>query len=79
MSRARGVGIGSKPFAVKACPSGLIADGATGAFPPGWNKIRDASDMPELADDGTAGDMDRLRHAFPAGDLLGAVDAGVEI
>ena len=36
MSSARGVGIGSKPFAVKACPFGLMAEGATGNLPPGW-------------------------------------------
>ena len=32
----RGVGIGSKPLAVKACPFGLMAEGATGNLPPGW-------------------------------------------
>ena len=35
VSSARGVGIGSNPFAVKACPFGWIAEGATGAMPPG--------------------------------------------
>ena len=35
-SNARGFGIGSKPLAVKACPLGWSADGATGSSPPGW-------------------------------------------
>src|SRR5262249_27326932 len=38
VSSARGVGISSKPFAVKAFAFGLMADGAIGRGPPGWKE-----------------------------------------
>jgi hypothetical protein len=38
VSSARGVGISSKPFAVKAFAFGLMADGAIGRAPPGWKE-----------------------------------------
>src|SRR6516165_5154534 len=38
VSSAHGVGISSKPFAVKAFAFGLMADGAIGRAPPGWKE-----------------------------------------
>src|ERR1700754_1879330 len=38
--------------------------------------MRDASNMPELQHNGGAGDMHGLGHAFPAFDLVGAVNSG---
>ena len=44
----------------------------------GWleGRVRDAADMPKLQHDGAPGDVYRLGHAFPAFDLLGAVNTG---
>src|SRR3984893_12697087 len=68
---ARGVGIGSKPFSVKACPR--RRDGRCAARLEG--RVRDAPDVPKLEHDVAASDIDRFRYAFPAFDLLGAVDS----
>ena len=64
VSRARGLGIGWKPSAVKACTLGLMAG------------VGDAANMPKLEHHRGAADVDGLCHAFPAFDLLLAVNAG---
>src|SRR5262245_49836690 len=75
-SSARGVGISSKPFAVKAFAFGRPNGGrrdrqGTAGLEGGMG---DAPDMPELGHHAAATGMDCTGHAFPACDLLGAVD-----